>query len=422
MKTKSIHQLRVGVARTEITPPLQVGFLMSAVDKLWEPFKSVRLPLYAKVLLLAQGRRRVAMVTIDSLGISGKTIGGMGKFKSWVIAAAGRKIQADELVLTFTHSHSAPCTLLGTDLYRTAAYKKWMRLVAKRIGLAIKKALANLEPAELAVGIGQAPGLGIYRRFKTTKGIVLSHPRPPKREIISTKGPTDPAVHVLACRGMDGRLRALWVTATCHPVHEMCMDHVSPDYPGEMALWLQKRHPGIEVLFSNGAAGDINPTTVSGGPAKARAHGQALAKVVEKGLAKLRPISAGPLVLKRAIAKVPQRSTTTGKLLKEKLAIPLVGLRIGPAVWAMIPSEPFVEYGLRIKKNSRWPYTAVVGYTEDMIGYLPTERAFKEGGYELGPGARARVGRGTEKILTGAARKLMGRLGESREERGERRE
>jgi hypothetical protein len=67
----------------------------------------------------------------------------------------------------------------------------------------------------------------------------------------------------------------------------------------------------------------------------------------------------------------------------------------------------FVEIGLRIRQNSPYDFTAVVGYAEDAIGYIPTGQAFEEGGYELGPGPWARVGRGSGEIIQREALALL---------------
>ena len=63
----------------------------------------------------------------------------------------------------------------------------------------------------------------------------------------------------------------------------------------------------------------------------------------------------------------------------------------------VLPGEPFAETGLAIKDGSPFPFTAVIAYAEDALGYVPTDQAFAEGGYQNGirsmvrrrPGQRA---------------------------------
>jgi len=52
--------------------------------------------------------------------------------------------------------------------------------------------------------------------------------------------------------------------------------------------------------------------------------------------------------------------------------------------WAVVgvPAEYFVEHGLRIKQESTPMHALVFGFTNGMIGYVPTQEAFRHGGYE----------------------------------------
>ena len=58
-------------------------------------------------------------------------------------------------------------------------------------------------------------------------------------------------------------------------------------------------------------------------------------------------------------------------------------MRIGDVALVALPGEPFVELGLEIKRRSPAPHTFVVGYANDWVGYLPTQVAWEQGGYEV---------------------------------------
>lgn len=61
--------------------------------------------------------------------------------------------------------------------------------------------------------------------------------------------------------------------------------------------------------------------------------------------------------------------------------------------------EPFVETALEIERDSPFKQTLVVAYAESSIGYIPPERAFMEGGYEVSPGKWSFLQAGSDLII-----------------------
>ena len=88
----------------------------------------------------------------------------------------------------------------------------------------------------------------------------------------------------------------------------------------------------------------------------------------------------------------------------------LAAIALGAEAWLFLPGEPFVQIGLRLRREAPRRLAGVVGYSNEYIGYVPTEEAFAEGGYELGPGRWARVGPGSSRILHRQAMRLLGKL------------
>ena len=58
-------------------------------------------------------------------------------------------------------------------------------------------------------------------------------------------------------------------------------------------------------------------------------------------------------------------------------------IALGNTALVTTPGETFIEIGQAIKTASPFEHTFVAGYTNGVIGYLPTARAFDEGGYEV---------------------------------------
>ena len=62
--------------------------------------------------------------------------------------------------------------------------------------------------------------------------------------------------------------------------------------------------------------------------------------------------------------------------------VPVQALRIGGACITAWPCEPFCELGLEVKERSAAPFPVTLGYSNDMIGYVPTRAEYPFGGYE----------------------------------------
>ena len=379
---------QIGTARREITPPLEVGILMSSGRQAWAPFKGVRLPLYATALVIDNGCTRVVLVALDLLGLAGEAVGGMGQFKRRVSESAGGTTTADQIVLASSHTHSGPESLALTDLYLTEPFQNWVGTLARRVGEAVQDAGRSLQTCRLAVGTVRGRGLCVNRRRR----------REP--------GPIDEQIRVLAFLDRSGRPAAILVNATAHPVYEMCIKQVSPDYPGELVRLLEARHPQTTALFLQGASGNINPPRVSTGAADAQRHARQLADRVDHALGNLRPVRGCELAIRWDCAKLPARDPS-GKRQTKPLLATVGALRLGDAAMVFLPGEPFVELGLRIQAESPFDFTAIVGYAESYIGYIPTDRAFQKGGYECGPGRWSRTAPGSEGLVVQTALTLL---------------
>lgn len=393
---------RVGAAKIEITPPLEVGILMSSVERKWAPFEGIRMPLYARALLVEGEGERVAVVALDLLTVAGRAVRGREAFRRRILAASGGVVSPSRLVLASTHTHSAPDSMALTDLYRTTPFREWTNELVERVAEALREAAARLTPACLRVASGKAEGLSLNRRLHRSRGV----PEIPRRLAKEEDHSLDESINVAMFFGKEERPLALLVNATCHPVHEMCIPLISGDYPGVLSRELESRFPGSVCLFLNGAAGNVNPYTVSGGAECAERHGL---RLVEESLSALdmgREIETFTHRFCREGVSLPLR-TMKGTPSRRRLRADIVAWRLGDAAFLFLPGEPFVETGWAIKRASPFPWTAVVGYAEDSIGYIPTEIAFEEGGYETGPGRWSLLGRGSEPLLRERALHLL---------------
>ena len=155
--------------------------------------------------------------------------------KSAIRAATG--IPENHTLIACTHTHSGPATIYLRDCGEVD--QGYLADLQLKLVDAAREAVSNLQAARMGAGRGQI-GRGVLNR------------RQPG-------APIDPDLDVIGFKNEAGRILAILVNYACHAV---CLDHtnrlISADYPGVLARTLQEQ-TGAVVLFTNGAAGDINP-------------------------------------------------------------------------------------------------------------------------------------------------------------------
>ena len=68
---------------------------------------------------------------------------------------------------------------------------------------------------------------------------------------------------------------------------------------------------------------------------------------------------------------------------------PVHAVRVGDGVIVTGPGETFTEYGIAVKERSPGTPTLYAGYTNELLGYLPTAKEYPHGGYEAGYGYKS---------------------------------
>jgi hypothetical protein len=95
-----------------------------------------------------------------------------------------------------------------------------------------------------------------------------------------------------------------------------------------------------------------------------------------------------------------------------KMATNLSLIALSDIALVGIPGEPFVEFGLALKRNPSFAHTFVAGYCNDLIGYIPTREAYAEGGYEVDT---ARVAAGSGEMIAEIALAELAHIATARE-------
>jgi len=99
-------QLRAGAAKVNITPP--VGIPLSGYTARKDVSQGIHDELYAKALVLDNGERILAIITTGLLGFYEDFV---DKIRGLIKERTG--IDKDDILVSATHTHSAPDTICG---------------------------------------------------------------------------------------------------------------------------------------------------------------------------------------------------------------------------------------------------------------------------------------------------------------------
>ncbi|MGQ9552621.1 MAG: neutral/alkaline non-lysosomal ceramidase N-terminal domain-containing protein [Anaerolineae bacterium] len=406
------HSLQIGVAEVLITPPLGVSMAGYYQDRKADDIHD---DLYAHAIVLSHGEVSAAVVVCDLIGLDrGLTL------EARQIIEQHTGIPTSQVMMTCTHTHTGPVTNRGRSRIMSAD-AAYLDVLARKIADSVRLAFLRRQAATIEVGRGQAEGIAFNRRFWMQDGTLRTNPYSQVAEIDRPAGPVDPEVGILLTRSGEGSPIAVVSNYALH-ADEVGGTAICADYQGVQARVLkQVLGRGCAVLCPNGCCGDINhrditkPMPPQKGFHVAERSGMVLAGEVMKRIPDLMKTGDGELHAGSQVFDIPLRVPSEDEVGWAEKAVNgemhgfddqglavvrahrILGIRdsgltqipvevsvIAWGDWAMVglPGEVFVEHGLQIKEHSPFPYTFVAELCNDSIGYVPTQAAYEQGGYE----------------------------------------
>jgi len=427
--------LRVGTSSIDITPP--TGSLMAGYSARSQFSTGVHDPIMARVLVASNGDSALVLASCDLIAIWRELV---EKIRD---CAEDLGVPRRNVMVAAYHNHSGPVPDMGLK-----GLEKWSDNVAEGLCGYVRSALDSLTPCRLYVSRAEAHGVTVNRR------------RP-------LDGPVDEELTCLSWVGSSPVCHL--VNFSCHAV-TLGPDNtlISSDFPGYLNRAVEAETGGM-CAYLNGACGDINPLTESlrarleagedvydrtGGTFdEAKLLGQRLANAVLLSLPG-REVEDTPIVGRTLVEEVPVNLGLSRSQLKNKCSLQkenvhrlessdapaqqlylsvlrlfalerllrfsregcarleLQGIRIGRIVLLGFPGELFVETGIRIKNLARQMELepVIVELANDYLGYLPTEKAFGEGGYEVENAKALGFRPDLERHIIEGARRLLASL------------
>lgn len=433
-------ELKVGAASAKITPPLGIplaGYYHA------RGAQGVLDDLYAKALVLDDGRTKVALVTCDLISIPRHTIEASRQAIEDKTGIPGANV-----MISATHTHTGPSLprQSSKDELDGGSNDKAQAYAASLPGLiaqAVADAQAKAAPAIVSCARESEDRLAYCRRFWMKDGTVGWNPGKLNPNIIRPVSPIDPEVGVVYFETAARQPVATYVNYAMH-TDTTGGEQISADYPGVLAMRLAEYRGGeMQTLFANGCCGDLNHFNVQWGD---RQHGRdeairlgtILAASVMKAYMDLRPVEAATLRVRHEMLQLPlppvsaedvrqaeeiKKKGSEAKFLEQvqaykaldvaerqgkPLEVEVQVITLGDELaWVSLPGEIFVDIGLSIKAVSPFRQTHIAELANGSVGYIPNRSAYAEGNYEV---ISARCGEGSGEMLVTAAARMLNEM------------
>ena len=388
-------KLSAGTAKVNITP--QTPIPMSGYGSRKDPFTGVHDDIFSRVVVFSDGENKAAIIAADIIGFSHDF---WEKFTGRLERETG--IEQQFIMLAPAHNHGGPVTRVynRTSSPEVLAYVDELE---KKMTGAVNEAIDNMKPVLIGGGKGECL-MNINRRaFHPEDGIALGR---------NPYGPCDHEVGVIRVDDTDGNIVSLLYNWPCHGTITGPKNYqITGGWPGAASRYIETEL-GNRVIapVTIGASGDINPIY---GPHLdyvsdyrhysygVESTGIILGKEVIKAAQAIRMSGAGSIdALQRIVtlpgktddSKLQQPDTVSESGLKIRLTV----LKIGNIVLAGVSGEVFNEIGVELKKQSPYTSTFMITHCNGSSGYLITDKAYEEGGYEA---RSTRAKSGAEKAL-----------------------
>jgi hypothetical protein len=432
-------ELQIGTASVDITPNKAVA--------LWGQF-GLRLstkpdtPLTANVVALQSGDARTTFVSLDLLQLPEVFVQEIRD----AVAEKDGSIDIQSIVLTATHTHTAPVLVPGTPGIpvndQTMSVDETLTYLADKIGNGIVAAWKNVAPGKMSYGLDRN-SIGFSRRAVYADGSAKMYGNTNRPDFVNLEGMDDDDVGSIFLYDQNDNLKAIMVNVACPSQVVEGQSNINADFWLPVRDNLKARYgDGVVVLGWGGASGDISPRPILHKAANARMRAlrgiselQEVARRIDLSVSQTfdavqKEKSSDPILkhvaftLQLPLAKISEAQYQEAlakynnvivqvekdpacasrvafmardwhhgvvkryeQLLKDPDAtypVEIHVVRLGDVVICSNPFELFCEYGVRIKARSKATQTFILQMS-GFGSYLPTERALVGGHYSAVP-------------------------------------
>ncbi|MCK4966068.1 neutral/alkaline non-lysosomal ceramidase N-terminal domain-containing protein [bacterium] len=394
--------LKAGIAKTDITPDESIhlgGYTLRENVAL----EGIYGPLYTRVLVFDDGTNKIVFIENDVMDMKTELY---DKIRKRVSDETG--IPVKYLLVGSVHNHAAP----APGYYESN--NEWIEEMIDKVVITVKKAVENLQPVKIGGGTGHSR-VAINRRErltaresvltfdenwvsqsygqeKTDNPVMIREIEGVVRLGYNPEGTIDDEVGIIRIDDLSGNPVAVFINYACHGTSLGGRNrHISPEWMGHMLEYFEVKHPGVIGLFAIGAAGDINPRFTGGlngckdNLENTKELGYEIGNevvTVFNSIQTTEPVDPKIRLITKDILLPRRYGKLSDDFRKTTIVVPTTALRIDNFTWVTFPGELFHEIGIRIKNSMLSKSAFMITHHNGALGYLPTQEAFSEGGYE----------------------------------------
>jgi len=403
-----ISPYRAAFTEVSITPTVSPDNPVFLQGMAGDPRKAtdVAHALSMQILLLEdENFTKLFWVSADLFGFDNEMVNAIRKaVEPWGIPAEG-------IILNASHTHYVPGTMSQISPSVGPFYQDYAQKIIQLIIQQLPKLYASLQEASLYHGHTEVQ-IGMNRRIEKEGKFVF--------------GPNANGFYLkhtpfLVIEFAQPQRRIVVVNHGCHPTGLGQEEMVSADFPGYMRDAIKSTGAADGVMFFQGAAGDIKEAIESDGnrqfctnSEEAKVNGERLAaKVIESLQDPLQSVT-GTLSGAIKTVQMPIKSPPDVRLLEEIIADKEISPLIQKWAHTYLPAikqgkfpkkipmetqlvsmgdqlklitfqgEPVAELAQNVRSLTQNPEsTFILGYSNGIVGYLPTDNMIQEGGYEV---------------------------------------
>lgn len=412
-------EFRAGAAIIDVTPEKLPAIVNGGLRS--RSVGEVKTRLNARALALSDGATKLVIVVVDSCMLPRPLLDEVKK-----LASDRTGVPMDHLLISATHTHSAPASMacLGTDID-----PDYVPLVKLKIVDAIAAALSKMQPAQIGFGKENAAAFTALRRWIRRPDLIADDPfgNPTVRatmhagsnwdNVTGESGPEDPDLSIVSIQSTSGEPIAVLANFSMH--YFSGERGLSADYFGLFSNGLKQQiAPDSDFvgMMSHGCSGDIwrrdyaHPETWDSSLTIDQ-YASGLLNIAMQIYQKIQYRSDIDLAMaeqrmtlnyrapdkqllewsERIVAELGDLPPTTQQevyameqiILHERQQTEIVvqGIRIGDIGIATTPNETYAITGLKIKASSPLKHNMVIELANGGDGYIPPPEQHRFGGY-----------------------------------------